>query len=120
MLIWYLAARKMKIATLIIVLAGLAVNASGQTQKRQTGSDRDTTSSTATAFRMQFDQVFKRNTDGSFSPLVPIQINGEAVNTGVQITSGIGYGGVDVTLYQGHYLLVDTIKGVYIIRKFLK
>lgn len=97
-----------------------AMSAFCQSKLSPTDSAKAATVSPSTVFKMRFDQVFKRNTDGTFSPVMPIQINGEAVNTSVAITPGISYGGVDVTAFQGHELLVDTIRGVYIIRKFLK
>ncbi|HTD41913.1 MAG TPA: hypothetical protein VK671_14895 [Mucilaginibacter sp.] len=110
----------MKKLILIVALSVSAAYAFCQTKKPAPDSAKASAVSSSTAFKMRFDQVFKRNTDGSFSPIMPIQINGEAVGTGVQITSAVSYGGVDVPSFEGHYLLVDTIKRMYIIRKFLK
>lgn len=110
----------MKTIILTAVLSFSAIAAFSQTKLSPTDSAKASTVSPSTAFKMRFDQVFKRNTDGSFSPIRPVQINGEEVNTGVTITSGVSYGGVDIPSFEGHYLLVDTIKSVYIIRKFLK
>jgi hypothetical protein len=110
----------MKTIILIAALSLPAMAAYSQTKPSSADSAKASVVSSSTAFKMRFDQVFKRNTDGSYSPIRPIQINGEAVNTGVFITPGVSYGGVDVAAFQGHYLLVDTIRDVYIIRKFLK
>ena len=73
---------------------------------------------TPTVFSMHFDQVFKRNMDGSYSPLQPVMINGESMNAGTQLTAGVTFGGMDITAHPGHDLLVDTVKGVVIIRGF--
>jgi hypothetical protein len=110
----------MKKLILMTLLAIAASSAFCQTKKTAIDSAKANTVNPATAFSMRYDEVFKRNTDGSFSPIQPVQINGEAVNTGVQITPGASFGGVDVAAFEGHQLLVDTIKGVIVIRKFLK
>ena len=111
---------KMKNLILITLLAIVANSAFCQTKPSTLDSAKAGTVNPATAFSMRYDQVFKRNTDGSFSPIKPVQINGEAVNSGVQIAPGASYGGVNVAAFEGHTLLVDTIKGVIVIRKFLK
>jgi hypothetical protein len=72
-----------------------------------------------TAFRMKYDDLFKRNADASISPILPIQINGEMISTSTRISTGIAYGGVKLGEYTGHDMMVDTVRGVVIIRKIL-
>ncbi len=87
-----------------------------QTKSKTTDTAKDTIART-TPFRVSYDQIFRRNTDGSFSPMHPVQINGEVMGSGVAFIRGTFFGGVDVGSYSGHDLLIDTIKGVVIIRK---
>lgn len=72
-----------------------------------------------TAFRMKYDDLFKRNADASISPILPIQINGEMIGTSTRISTGVAYGGVKLGEYTGHDMMVDTVRGVVIIRKIL-
>lgn len=87
----------------------------GQSQTR----GKDTTVS-ATAFKMSYDDLFRHNADNSVSPKQPVMINGELVNTATRIANGVKYGGVYLANYADHDMLVDTAKGLVIIRKFLK
>ena len=75
---------------------------------------------TNTAFRVKFDDVFKRNTDGSYSTLYPVQINGDIIGSGASFPVGTPFGGVDVGAYAGHDIMIDTVNRVVIIRRFLK
>jgi hypothetical protein len=106
----------------LILIATLALSANfvfGQTKSKTTDTAKNQPVTRTTSFRMRYDQVFKRNTDGSFSALQPVQINGETVGSGLAFTRGTTFGGVDIATYEGHDLLVDTLKGVVIIRKVL-
>jgi ABC-type glycerol-3-phosphate transport system substrate-binding protein len=104
----------------LILIATLALSANfafSQTKPKTTDTAKSQSVTRTTSFRMRYDQVFKRNTDGSFSALQPVQINGETVGSGLAFTRGTTFGGVDIATYEGHDLLVDTLKGVVIIRK---
>jgi len=105
----------------MIALALIAGAAFCQQQRQDNTIDttKNTPVTSATAFRMHYDDLFKRNVDGSVSPVQIIQINGEILNSGVKIVSGETYGGINISAYAGHDMLVDTAKGVVIIRKFL-
>jgi len=109
----------MKKLILIPVLVLLGSFVFGQTKPKSTDTTKNQSVTRTASFRMRYDQVFKRNTDGSFSALQPVQINGETVGSGLAFTRGTTFGGVDIATYEGHDLLVDTIKGVVIIRKVL-
>ncbi len=100
----------------LIILAVWFNSVISQTKSKTTEANRDTVARTS-PFRISFDKVFRRNTDGSFSPMHPVQINGEYMGTGVPFIQGTYFGGVDVGSYSGHDLLIDTIRGVIIIRK---
>lgn len=73
----------------------------------------------ATAFRMHFDQLFRQNADGTYSPSRPLEINGEIVSTATRITNG-RYGGVSILDNFGHDMMVDTARGLVIIHQFIK
>jgi hypothetical protein len=102
-----------------ILFAGVAFSQS-RAKVRDTAAKNTPAAIPPTAFRMHYDDLFKRNADNSVSPVQPLQINGEIVNTAMRIGPGIKYGGVDIAAYAGHDMLVDTLRGVVIIRKFLK
>ena len=101
-----------------MALTVTAAGVFGQTKTNDTS--KNTSVTTNTAFKVKYDYVFKRNTDGSYSTLYPVQINGDIIGSGASFPPGTSFGGIDVTAYAGHYLLIDTVKRVVIIRKFLK
>jgi hypothetical protein len=107
----------MKKLILIIALAITAHYCFGQTTKKAIDTAKNDPVPSAAARRVTYDQVFKRNSDGSFSAIRPVQINGENIGSDVPFTRGKTFGGVDVAGYAEHDLLIDTIGGVVIIRK---
>jgi hypothetical protein len=109
----------MKKIILIAFLILPAIGAFCQARTKKTDTAQNTPVATTTAFRMKYDDLFKHNTDGSVSPAQILQINGEMVNTGVKIARGVLFGGIDLGAAVGHDMLVDTVKGVVIVRKVL-
>ena len=69
---------------------------------------------------MHYDDLFKHNADGTISPIRPLEINGEMVGTDTKIATGVKYGGIDLSAYTGHDMLVDTQRSVVIIRQVVK
>ena len=96
------------------------ITAFAQSKKKTTDTAKNTPAPSTTSFRMHFDDIFKRNADNTVSPLLPLEINGEMVGTSTKIVGGTKYGGIDISYYTGHDAMVDTLKGVVIIRQFLK
>lgn len=88
----------------------------------QTKSKTDTTKTgvAPSPFRMHFDDLFKKNPDGSTSPVQQLMINGEMIPTSTKLANGIKYGGLDIMGNTGRDLLVDTLKGVVIVHGFVK
>ena len=109
--------KKMILTIALTMVACVAFCQQRQDNTIDTTNKKAVTSTTA--FRMHYDDLFKRNADDSVSPVQTIQINGEMLNSGVKIVSGETYGGINISAYAGHDMLVDTAKGVVIIRKFL-
>ncbi len=110
--------KKMILTLVLALVAGVAFCQQRQDNTIDTTNKRPVTS--VTAFRMHYDDLFKHNADDSVSPVQTLQINGEMLNSAVKIISGETYGGINISAYAGHDMLVDTAKGVVIIRKFLK
>ncbi|MGZ3890588.1 MAG: hypothetical protein ACXVIY_05435 [Mucilaginibacter sp.] len=110
----------MKRLTLALICILFAIVAAGQSKKKTTDTAKNTPAPSTTSFRMLFDDIFKRNADNTVSPRLPLEINGEMVGTSTKIVGGAKYGGIDISYYTGHDALVDTLKGVVIIRQFLK
>ena len=110
----------MKKLILIALLALLADGAFCQTKSRiDNNVDKNTAVTSPTAFKVSFDYLFTRNFDGTFSPNFPVQINGEIMGPGAPFTKVQAFGGINVGAYEGHDVMIDTIKKVVIIRKFL-
>jgi hypothetical protein len=109
----------MKKFILIIALAMAAQQAWCQSKPATRDTTKTATGNTSTAFRVPFDYVFKRNGDGSLMTMHPVQINGEIIGSGLTFDPNIKYGGVSIGAYQGHDLLIDTIRNVVVIRKVL-
>jgi hypothetical protein len=91
----------------------------GQSKTKTTDTGKNKPVS-ATAFKMHYDDLFRHNADGTISPVKILQINGEMVNTDTKIAAGVKYGGINLSAYTGHDMLVDTLRGVVIIRQILK
>jgi len=115
-----LVKQKMKRIILSAILTLSTVLAFGQSKAKAKDTSANTPTITNTAFKVNYDYVFKRNSDGSYSALFPVQVNGDIIGSGIPFTQGTPFGGVDVAAHAGHDLLIDTVKGVVIIRKFLK
>jgi hypothetical protein len=109
----------MKNILLVIVLCLCTVVAFGQSKTKTTDTAKNTSVST-TAFKMHYDDLFKHNADGSTSPIRPLEINGEMVGTDTKIVNGLKYGGIVLSAYPGHDMLVDTQRSVVIIRQVIK
>lgn len=107
----------MKKLILLVILAIISVGAFGQTKTSDT--PKNTPVTTNTAFKVKYDYVFKRNSDGSYTTLYPVQINGDMIASGASFPPGTSFGGVDVAAHAGHDMMIDTINRVVIIRKFL-
>jgi hypothetical protein len=107
----------MKKFILIIALAIAANCAIGQTTRKAIDTAKNDPVPSSTAHRVTYEQVFKRNTDGSFSAIRPVQINGENIGSDIPFTRGTTFGGVDVAGYADHDLLIDTVGRLVVIRK---
>ena len=110
----------MKKLILLIVLATATIGAFGQFKTKTEDTSKNAPVTTNTAFKVHYDYVFKRNTDGSYTTQYPVQINGDIIGSGSSFSAGTSFGGVDVSTYAGHDLMIDTVRSVVIIRKFLK
>jgi len=110
----------MKKLILLAVLTITVIGAFGQSKTNTKDTSKNAPVATNTAFKVHYDYVFKRNTDGSYSALYPVQINGDIIGSGASFPAGTSFGGIDVAAYAGHDLMIDTVKRVVIIRKFLK
>jgi len=107
----------MKNILLLMILSLFAAPAFSQPRQKDTAKKN---AAAPSPFRMHYDDLFKRNADNTVSPVQLLQVNGEMVNTAARIAPGIKYGGIDIAAYAGHDVLVDTLRGVVIIRQFLK
>jgi hypothetical protein len=109
----------MKKLTLLIVITLFANLAFSQTKTDSTLKLSSNTNNTA--FRVKFEEVFINNGNGSFTPKYRTQIGGVTMGPGgVAFGQGVSFGGVDIASYKGHDLLIDTLKGVVIIRNIFK
>lgn len=70
--------------------------------------------------RVSFESVFRRHPDGSLEPRQRLRIGGVTIGPGVRFSRGTAFGGVDLTLYVGNDLDIETdgnvavIKGIYV------
>ena len=101
------------------ILALVANYSFGQSKPKTIDTAINTPTPTTTAFKVPFDQVFKRNFDGTFSPLLPVQVNGEIMGAGRPFNRVTAFGGIVIGDFEGHQLLIDTVRGVVVLRKVL-
>ncbi len=62
--------------------------------------------------RVSFSDVFDTNPNGSVTPKAPVKINGMTMGPGVVFTSGVSFGGVDLTALADKDLEVEQKDGV--------
>ena len=107
---------------LLIPALLLCLHAATAQSKKDKRIDTNANKPTATSsmFRMHYADLFRQNADGTWSPKQPLMINGEMVGTDTKIARGVRYGGIDLLSSFGHDMLVDTAKGVVIIRQVVK
>jgi hypothetical protein len=110
----------MKKPILIVVISLFAATAYCQVHTAQPDTSRNIPLQSKTAFRMHPDQLYRQNADGSYSPKQPLMINGEMVPTSTRIANGVKYGGLDLMGGIHSDAMVDTLRGVIIIRRFVK
>ena len=61
--------------------------------------------------KVPFNQLFVKNTDGSFTPRQPLVIHGVTVKPGMRLTKGISFAGVDISILETKLLVIDTSNG---------
>jgi len=112
---------KMKnlIIILLLWLSAFAAAAQSKKDKRVDTADNKP-APTSTMFKMRYDDLFSQNADATWSPKQPLMINGEMVGTDTKLAIGVRYGGIDLLGSSGHDMLVDTARGVVIIRQVVK
>jgi hypothetical protein len=66
--------------------------------------------------RVNFYQLFKANSDGSFEPLRAVRLGGAQLGPGVRFGQGVMFGGIDLTAYVGRDFLVDNEEGVAVMK----
>lgn len=64
--------------------------------------------------KLHFSQIFEI-TNGQIAPKVPVHVNGITMTPGVSFSSGVSFGGVDLTQFIGKYLEVENQGGVIVI-----
>ena len=68
--------------------------------------------------RLRFDEVFKRNADGSLTPRMIIRLGGLTFGPGVSFGPGIEFGGVNIYKYQTNDIGAIEENGTLVIKGF--
>jgi hypothetical protein len=92
----------------------------GQARNKSTDTPKTKPAGIKSPFRMHFNQLFRQNADNSYSPVLPLMINGEMIPTSTKLANGVKYGGLDLMANTNRDLLVDTLRGVVIVHGFVK
>lgn len=88
---------------LLLIVCSIAVsNGFSQTSQSKLKKDTAKTEVQRTVIRVPFNQIFKENDNGSFSPLYTVFVNGVTMSPGVSFSAGV--------------LAVDTVKGKVILK----
>lgn len=66
--------------------------------------------------RINFNQIFKVNTDGSIEPIRTVRIGGVQLSPSVRFGGGVSFGGVNLSQHVGKDLLVEEQSGVIVIK----
>lgn len=95
--------------------ASPAANAPGQAE--QVNAQQSAQSPTPDAdglVRVHFEDVFSVTADGSFSPKVPVDINGVQMGPGVTFGGGVQFGGFALSQAAGHDLGVRRLPNGFV------
>lgn len=68
--------------------------------------------------RYKFSEIFKKNFDGSLSPIKTISVNGIVFGQGISFSNGVSFGGVNFFLYQNNDIAAEEENGILQIRGF--
>jgi hypothetical protein len=68
--------------------------------------------------RYRFDNVFQRNSNGTLTPLRPLQVNTITLGTGTQVGPGVNLGGVNFFEYQNRDIEADEAGDTLVLRGF--
>ena len=66
--------------------------------------------------RMSFDELFRRNADGTISPRISVHFNGVTMVPGAEFGGDVRWGGVDLTQFADKDLDVEIQDGVHAIK----
>jgi len=105
--------KKLLLATLFSFAVSLGF---AQTNDIQAKKDTLQLKNERSIIRARFDQIFKENENGSFTPIYTTNVNGTIMTPGVSFSPGVSFGGLDLSTLKGHDLAIDTVKGVVIIK----
>ena len=106
----------------LLLSIALIMSASFAFCQTKTDSPKTSVSNVSnTAFRVKFDDLFISNPNGSVTPKYRTQVGGVTMGPGgVAFQSGVSMGGLDIAANKGHDMLIDTVKGIVIIRGIFK
>ena len=68
--------------------------------------------------RYKFEEVFKKNSDGSLTPKRTIHVNGITFGYGITFNKGVAFGGIDFFNFENKDIEADEINGVININGF--
>ena len=66
--------------------------------------------------RYKFWDIFHRLPNGALTPTRPISVGGVTFGPGVSFSSGVTFGGIDFTQYQGKDIAADEKDGILVIQ----
>ena len=68
--------------------------------------------------KLDFNNLFRENTDSTIEPIQQVNINGVVFGPGVRFTPGVAFGGVDLHKFKGLPIEAEQIEGIWIIKGF--
>jgi hypothetical protein len=66
--------------------------------------------------RLPFDSVFRSESDGSLTLMLPIRVGGITLAAGNKLSTGQTIGGIDFTRYKGKEIEADVEDNIYVIK----
>ncbi|NYH21746.1 hypothetical protein [Paraburkholderia bryophila] len=97
--------------------ASAVLNAPAQAEQanaQQAAAAQSATPDADGLVRVHFDEVFAVTSDGSFSPKVPVDINGVQMTPGVTFGGGVQFGGFALSQAAGHDLAVRRLPNGFV------
>jgi hypothetical protein len=68
--------------------------------------------------RYRFSDIFRKNLDGSLSPIKTVHVNGVTFGYGITFKEGVAFGGIDFFKFENNDIDAEEVNGIFDVKGF--